>query len=98
MLAAGQLVLRRGGVVRSMANWGVSSLPRPVSHAQMRHRTGHYFAMRVDASPETQAAVRATLNLDPRVIRSSCVRLGDGKLASTSRFGEILWEGAFKRN
>lgn len=91
VLAAGQLILRNGGVVRSVDNWGVFALPRAVSKHQMLHHNGHYFAMRYDASTEAQGIVRRTINLDPRVIRSTSVKLGDGKLESLSRFGQISW-------
>lgn len=91
VLAAGQLVLRNGGVVRSVDNWGVFALPRAVTKHQMMHHNGHYFAMRFDASTEAQGIVRKTINLDPRVIRSTSVKLGDGKLDSLSRFGQISW-------
>ncbi|KAL1866177.1 hypothetical protein Daus18300_006841 [Diaporthe australafricana] len=91
VLTAGQLVLRNGGVVRSVDNWGVFALPRAISKYQMLHHNGHYFAMRYDASPAAQGVVRRTMNLDPRVIRSTSVKLGDGKLDSLSRFGQISW-------
>ena len=86
------MVLRRGGVIRSMSNWGVFSLPQAISRYQLRHHNGHYFAMRFDASVSTQEAVRSTLQLDPRVIRSSSVKLGDGKLETLSRMGKIDWD------
>jgi len=91
-------VLRRGGVVRDVANWGVFLLPRAASRAQQKHVRGHYFCMRFDAATDVQRDVGATLRRDPRVIRSAAVRLGDGRLESAGRFGDILWEGAFKRN
>lgn len=84
-------MLRNGGVVRSVDNWGVFALPRAVSKHQQMHHNGHYFAMRYDASTEAQGIVRSTMNLDPRVIRSTSVKLGDGKLESLSRFGQISW-------
>ncbi|KAI0156684.1 hypothetical protein GGR52DRAFT_565897 [Hypoxylon sp. FL1284] len=94
VLGAGQIVLQQRGVIRGVSNWGVFLLPRSVSANQMRHQTGHYFAMRFDASIATQRAVRNMLALDPRMIRHSAVRLGDGKLASLSRFGAPEWTGA----
>ncbi len=97
VLTAGQLILRNGGVVRDVANWGVFSLPKPIARAQQRHTKGHYFVMRFDSSPAIQGNVYRSLQLDPRVIRSTSGRLGDGKLESTSKFGEIFWESAFKR-
>jgi small subunit ribosomal protein S6 len=92
VLTAGQLVLQQGGVIRSVANWGVFALPKAISKHQMRHFNGHYFVMRYDAGASTQEAVRSTLALDPRVIRSSSVKLGDGKLETLSRFGQVRWD------
>lgn len=48
--------------------------------------------MRYDASVKTQEAVRSTLMLDPRVIRSTSVKLGNGKLETLSKFGQINWD------
>lgn len=79
-------------MIRSIGNWGVFALPGPVSAHQLRHHNGHHFAMRFDASVRTQEAVRTTLALDPRVIRSTSVKLGDGKLETLSRFGKIEWD------
>ncbi|KAL1875745.1 hypothetical protein VTK73DRAFT_9866 [Phialemonium thermophilum] len=92
VMATGQLILGQGGVVRSMANWGVFSLPRVVSHNQARHHNGHYFVLRFDSSSRVQDAVRSHLALDPRVIRSTSVKLGDGKLETLSKYGKIEWE------
>ena len=93
VLAAGQLVLQNRGVIRGISNWGVFLLPRATSVHQMRHHYGHYFAMRFDASPAAQEAVRGMLALDPRMIRSSSVRLGDNKLQSMSRVGPgVEWK------
>ncbi|KAI2609168.1 ribosomal protein S6 [Hypoxylon sp. NC1633] len=91
VLTAGQLVLQQKGVIRGIANWGIFSLPKPISVHQMRHHTGHYFIMRFDSSVKTQQAVREMLALDPRMIRHSSVKLGDGKLSTLSRFGAPEW-------
>ncbi|KAJ8118637.1 hypothetical protein ONZ43_g3954 [Nemania bipapillata] len=91
VLAAGQLVLQQKGVIRGLQNWGEFSLPKATSVHQMRHTTGYYFAMRFDASVATQEDVRKMLRLDPRMIRHSSVRLGDGKLSTMSRLGGIDW-------
>ncbi|KAI1773650.1 ribosomal protein S6 [Hypoxylon cercidicola] len=93
VFTAGQLVLQQKGVIRGIANWGVFLLPKAISVHQMRHRTGHYFAMRFDSSVATQHAVRNMLALDPRMIRHASVKLGDGKLATSSRFGAPEWSG-----
>lgn len=91
VLTAGSLILQQGGVIRSIANWGVFALPRAVSRNQMRHYNGHYFVVRYDASVATQEQVRQTLGLDPRVVRSTSVKLGDGKLERLSKFGPVEW-------
>lgn len=99
VLSSGQLVLRNGGVIRSIANWGVFSLPRPLTRHQARHTRGHYFVMRFDGSAAAQNAVRTTLALDPRMLRTAFVRLGnDKKLENSAQFGEILWSAAYDRS
>lgn len=67
-------------------------LPRAVSKNQVRYTRGHYFVMRYDAGIKTQQAVTNTLALDPRVIRSGAVKLGDGKLETLSKFGRVQWD------
>ena len=47
--------------------------------------------MRFDSSIAAQDAIRKALRLDARVIRSSTVKLGDGKLQNMSKFGKIHW-------
>ncbi|KAF4119797.1 NADH dehydrogenase [Geosmithia morbida] len=87
----GSLVLKNGGVVRGISNWGVFSLPRPISIHQMKHTHGHYFVMRYDSSTRVHQEVRSTLRLEPRMIRAGHVKLGDGKLETLSRFGMPKW-------
>ncbi|KAM4062648.1 ribosomal protein [Hirsutella rhossiliensis] len=87
----GSMVLRNGGVVRGMSNWGIFSLPKPTSIHQMKHTHGHYFVMRYDASTKVHQDLRTTLRLEPRMIRSAHVKLGDGKLETLSRFSEPVW-------
>ncbi|KAH8178762.1 squalene/phytoene synthase domain-containing protein [Sarocladium implicatum] len=88
----GTLVLRNGGVVRGLANWGVFSLPSPISVHQIKQTHGHYFVMRYDASAKIHDTVRTTLRLEPRMIRAAHVKLGDGKLATTAKFGAPTWK------
>lgn len=90
-MAAGSLVLREGGVIRAIDNWGVFTLPRAISRNQQMHHNGHYFVMRYDAGMKTQEEVRDIMRLDPRVIRSTSVKLGDGKLETLSKFGQVNW-------
>lgn len=78
-------------MIRSVDNWGVFSLPRAISRSQQLHHNGHYFVMRYDASTKVQDDVRVTMRLDPRVIRSTSVKLGNQKLETLSRFGQIDW-------
>ncbi|KAK3334119.1 ribosomal protein S6 [Cercophora scortea] len=91
VLTAGQLILRQGGVIRDVQNWGVFMLPSAISRHQTRHTRGHYFVMRYDAGIKTHEEVRNTLAIDPRVIRAANVKLGDGKLATLSKFGKVPW-------
>ncbi|KAL6399211.1 phytoene synthetase/ ribosomal protein S6 [Ilyonectria robusta] len=88
----GSLVLKNGGVVRGLANWGVFSLPKPISVHQMKHTHGHYFVMRYDSSTKVHTDIRNTLRLEPRMIRSAHVKLGDGKLDTLARFGPPKWK------
>jgi small subunit ribosomal protein S6 len=78
-------------VIRDIANWGVFHLPRSVSKNQIRYTKGHYFVMRYDASVRAHQDVTAALRVDPRVIRSAGVKLGDGKLETLSKFGPVEW-------
>lgn len=49
--------------------------------------------MRYDSSSKIQDDVRKTLGLDPRMIKFSSVKLGDGTLEKTSRIGGLIpWE------
>ncbi|KAH8899015.1 ribosomal protein S6 [Thozetella sp. PMI_491] len=91
VLAAGQLVLRQGGVIRDIANWGTFLLPKPITRHEMRHTRGHYFVMRFDSGVRTQEEVHSTLRLDPRIIRASSVRLGDNKLSALSKLSKVQW-------
>jgi small subunit ribosomal protein S6 len=49
--------------------------------------------MRYDASSKIQDNVRTTLGLDPRMIKFSNVKLGDGTLERISRIsGNVEWK------
>lgn len=58
----------------------------------MKHKSGHYFVMRYDASKGAHHDMRTTINLDPRVVRTGHVKLGDGKLETSAKFGNINWD------
>lgn len=57
----------------------------------MKHHHGHYFVLRYDASAKLHAEVRALLRLEPRMIRASHAKLGDGRLETTAKFGAPKW-------
>lgn len=84
---AGALILNSGGTIRGIKNWGVFKLPKKTRKHEAQHEDGHYFVMRYDASSKTQEAVRQTLGLDPRMIKFSSVKLGDGTLESIAKIG-----------
>ncbi|KAI9051463.1 hypothetical protein LZ554_004509 [Drepanopeziza brunnea f. sp. 'monogermtubi'] len=89
----GSLILRNGGTIRGIRNWGVWSLPKRTRKHQAQYSDGHYFIMRYDASSKVQDDVRKTLGLDPRMIKFGSVKLGDGTLGKLSRIGgEIPWD------
>lgn len=97
---AGSLILRNGGTIRALKNWGVWSLPSKTRKHQAQYSDGHYFIMRYDASSRVQQDVRMTLGLDPRMIKFASVKLGDGTLASISKYGDISWnddQGPWRR-
>lgn len=83
---AGSLVLASGGVVRGITNWGPYLLTKPVRRHALKHDSGHHFIMRFDASPETQRLVYKTVAIDPRMIRTGMVRIGE-KLGEISKVG-----------
>jgi ribosomal protein S6 len=81
-------------VVRGISNWGVFSLPRPISIHQMKHTHGHYFVMRYDSSTKVHEEIRNNMRLEPRMIRATHVRLSDGRLESMAKFGKPDWKEA----
>lgn len=90
---AGSLILRSGGNIRGINNWGVFALPKRTRKHQAQYTDGHYFVMRYDGSSKIQDDVRTTLGLDPRMIKFSSVKLGDGTLESVSKIsGQVEWE------
>ncbi|TVY83470.1 37S ribosomal protein MRP17 [Lachnellula suecica] len=90
---AGSLILRSGGTIRGIKNWGVFNLPKRTRKHQALYTNGHYFIMRYDSSSKIQDDVRTTLGLDPRMIKFSSVKLGDGTLESLSKIsGDVDWQ------
>lgn len=91
MQTAGSTILRSGGVIRDMANWGVFMLPRATTYAQARYKKGHYVVMRYDAGVKAQETVSMALRLEPRVIRATSVKLGGGKLERMAKLNKVPW-------
>lgn len=71
------IVLSRGGVIRSIQNWNKQLLPTRVKKNQAAYDRAYYFVMRFDGNSGSQAEVRRTLALDPRMVRFSVVKLAD---------------------
>lgn len=81
-LSASLAILRSGGVVRSLTNWGPFLLTRPFRKHKTKYDTGHHFILRFDCAPEVQRQVRKATAIDPRMIRCGVVRIGkQGTLA-----------------
>ena len=86
---AGTTILQNGGVVRKVHNMGLRTLPKPIKKFQATHDEANYFTMLFDSnrklyvycvsdcSAVVQKQVALTLNLDPRVLRHSVVKIGD---------------------
>lgn len=91
---AGGEVLRSGGVVRGITNWGAFRLPRPTTKHQARHTDGHHFIMRFDSSAQVQQNIRRTLALDPRMIRHSVVKLGNKLDEIKDVQGHVVWNNS----
>ncbi|KAL2075667.1 hypothetical protein VTL71DRAFT_610 [Oculimacula yallundae] len=89
----GSIILKNGGTIRGIKNWGTWMLPKKTRKHQAQYNNGHYFIMRYDASSKIQDDVRNTLGLDPRMIKFSSVKLGDGTLEKSSRIGgKMPWK------
>jgi small subunit ribosomal protein S6 len=91
---AGLQVLRSGGVVRGITNWGQFRLPRPTVKHQSQYSTGYHFIMRFDSSASVQISIRRTLGLDPRMIRFSVVKLGSTLDEIKDVTGNVEWNVA----
>lgn len=65
-------------------------LPRRTRKHQANYHEGHHFIMRYDSSSATQDSVRKVLAADPRMIRFSTVKLGNGKLDDINKVGSTI--------
>lgn len=93
---AGAHILQRGGVIRGLTNWGVFHLPNPTRgrKGKQTHYAGHYFLLRFDASAKTQHGLRRMLGLEPRLLRFSVVKMGEGLRGIADVGGEAEeWKG-----
>lgn len=88
---AGVQVIRSGGVVRGITNWGAFRLPKVTTKHQARYTEGHHFIMRFDCSGPVQTSIRRTLGLDPRMINFSVVKLGDKLEEIKDVEGKVEW-------
>ncbi|PHH73696.1 hypothetical protein CDD82_5316 [Ophiocordyceps australis] len=87
----GSSILRSGGVIRGFANWGVYQLPSPITSHQTSYAHGHHFVVRYDLSGTAHQELRKNLLLEPRMLRTAHVRLGNGKLPSLASYGAPVW-------
>lgn len=71
----GKLIIQNRGVVRDIVNMGERQLPQIMRKDQERHFRGFHFMMLFDASSGVQNEILRTLKKDPRVIRSSIVKV-----------------------
>lgn len=75
----GKLVIQNRGVVRRILPLGNKLLPKIMKKDQERHFQGYHFLMMFDSSASVQSEILRTLKNDPRVIRSSVVKMNTGK-------------------
>ncbi|KAI0268662.1 ribosomal protein S6 [Gloeopeniophorella convolvens] len=77
-------VLNNGGVVRGLQYWGTEVLPQRMNSHGATHERGDYWTMHFDASPEKQKSLTKLLRRDPRVIRTTVLKMGD-------RIEDVAW-------
>lgn len=75
----GKLVIQNRGVVRKILPMGSKLLPKIMRKDQEQHFQGYHFLMLFDSSAAVQSEILRTLKNDPRVIRSSIVRVNNDK-------------------
>ncbi|KAL3241076.1 mitochondrial 37S ribosomal protein bS6m [Nakaseomyces bracarensis] len=75
----GRMIIENRGVVRKIMPMGKSMLPRVVTKDQERHFQGYQFMMLFDSSIPVQSQILRTLKKDPRVIRSSIIKVNMDK-------------------
>lgn len=75
----GKLVIQNRGVVRKILPMGSKLLPKITKKDQEQHFQGYHFLMLFDSSAAVQSEILRTLKNDPRVIRSSIVKVNNAK-------------------
>ncbi|SCU92185.1 LAFA_0F08614g1_1 [Lachancea sp. 'fantastica'] len=75
----GKLIIQNRGVVRRILPIGNKLLPKITKKDQEQHFQGYHFLMLFDASAPVQSEILRTLKKDPRVIRSSIVKMDTSK-------------------
>ncbi|KAG0224281.1 hypothetical protein BGW42_005212 [Actinomortierella wolfii] len=69
-------VMNKGGVVRALKPWGDKQLPYRIRKHQEYHNEGFHWVMQFDANPTVVAELNKKLNVDPRVLRHTVIKLG----------------------
>lgn len=75
----GKLIIGNRGVVRRIIPMGNKLLPKITKKDQEQHFQGYHFLMLFDSSAPVQSEILRTLKNDPRVIRSSIIRISNDK-------------------
>ncbi|TDL26265.1 hypothetical protein BD410DRAFT_704644, partial [Rickenella mellea] len=70
------LVMNQGGVVRSINSLGRRTLPTRMRAHNVNHSVGDYWSMHFDASPRLVHDLSRKMRQDPKVIRTTVLKLG----------------------
>lgn len=76
----GKMLLSNRGVIRDLDNWGIRYLPGIWNKNRESHILGAHFYVKFDASPAVQREILRTLRSDPRMLRSTIVKIGGENL------------------
>ncbi|SMN18879.1 similar to Saccharomyces cerevisiae YKL003C MRP17 Mitochondrial ribosomal protein of the small subunit [Maudiozyma saulgeensis] len=83
LTTVGKLILNNRGVIRKIVPLGQRQLPKIMKKDQEQHINGYHFLMLFDSSAAVQSEILRTLKKDPRVIRSSIVKVDLEKRLNT---------------
>lgn len=81
----GKLIVNNRGVVRKIENMEIRPLPKIMKKNRQSFIVGSHFYIRFDASPGVQSEVFRTLRVDPRMIRSTIVKVGGDSLKDLAK-------------